>query len=453
MRTLEELLLLASESLNLWLRGFQRLGFWYCLGWIVHILCVVGSVLLGPVSQILATVVFVVGVLALVTSLVLMIHALEPRLHAPAAVSLDGENDLKTASVTIPRLVFQAQQRVPVVAAAIGPFLAVYAVWGLIDEQVELLFSYNLLLRGQDTADYWSISLKRVSFYIVLAAVSFVLKRLVDVLQRRLHRAWVAILALLMEGMWVFASFLALAAAASDVRGWFGTRRVVVAVQSGWNGVLDALPNWSLPFNLTLPQALARLVDLVWNTAIPGLSTTILLPLVWLALTATVFGWRDFTGQQVLTGERTERLVGRVQQRTANLGPLTAITTWVTSDLRSKYLPVVHALRLVWRSGPSTMAAYLIWTALLTAAGQWTLVLARTLAGDLTNAELTVYLLFEELVHGLVFVTLLMATYAAAFDRALLGVIGQDARGRRLRRDRRQRATDAEAAAAALDAR
>ncbi|WP_157677100.1 hypothetical protein [Auraticoccus monumenti] len=453
MRTLEELLLLASESISLWLRGFTRLGFFYCLGWTVHILCVFASVLLGPVSQVVATLVFVVGVLALVTSLVLMIHALEPRLRAPATVSTDEPQDLETASVTVPRLVFQAQRRLPVVAAVIGPFLAVYAVWGLIDEQVNLLFSYNNVLRGADQIDYWSVSLTRVTFYLVLAAVTFVLKRLVDAVQRRVQRSGVAVLALLLEGLWVFASFLALAAAASDLRGWIGTRRVVVGVQSRWNALLDALPDWRLPFELTLPEALAGMVDLVWRTVLPGLSTTILLPLVWLALTATVFGWRDVTGRQVVTGERTQQVISSVRQRTADLGPLTALTTWVTADLQGKYLPVVHALRLVWRSGPSVMAAYLIWTALLTAAAQWVLVLARTVAGDLTNPELSVYLLFEELLHGLVFTTLLMASYAAAFDRALLGVMGEDQRSRRLRLARRRRATDTEAADAALDVR
>ncbi len=421
---MEELLLLASESLRLWWRAFARLGLWYCLGWTVHVICLFGSVLLGPVSQLLATLLFVVGVLALVVSLVLMIHALEPRLRSPAAVGAGPGEQLGRSGLTVPPLVFESQQRLPVLGAALGPFLAVYAVWGLVEDQVGLLFTYNALLRGIDQVDAWSVNLSRVSFYLGLAAVTFALKRVVDVLQRRLQRPAVGVLALLLEGLWVFASFLALAAAASDLRSWLGTRRVVVGLQDTWARLLVALPDWRLPFDLTLPQLLSDVARLLWGTVLPGASAAVLLPLVWLALTATVFGWRDFTGQQVVAGGRAGEVLQRVRARGSRLGPLTTITTWVTADLRDKYLPVLHALRLVWRAGPSVMVAYLVWTTLLGAVAQWVLVLARTAAGNLTEPELSVYLLFEDLLHGLLFVTLQMAVYAAAFDRTLLGVLG-----------------------------
>lgn len=436
MRTLEELLLLASESTSLWLRGFTRLGFWYCLGWAVHTLSLLGSVLLGPVSQVAATVLFIAGVVALVLSLVLMIHSLEPRLRAPATVQGGGAvpAPVEREGLTVPALVFQPQRRLPVAAAAIGPFLAVYAVWGLIEEQVSLLFAYNNLIRGLDQVDAWSVNLSRVGFYLGLAAVAFVLKRLVDVLQRRLQVRWVAVTALLLEGLWVFGSFLALASVAGRLRDWFATRRVVVGAQDLWIGLVQALPDWRLPFDLTLPEVVSRLAGLLWTSVLPGLWVAVLLPLVWLALTSTVFGWRDFSGQQVLSGQRVQELAGRLRARTGGLGPLTTISVWVTADLRDKYLPVVQALRLVWRAGPGVVVAYLVWTALVQAASQWSLVVARTVAGDLDAGQQAVYQLFEGLLHGLVFVTLQVATYAAAFDRALLGVLGAPAR--RLRRGR-----------------
>lgn len=62
-----------------------------------------------------------------------------------------------------------------------------------------------------------------------------------------------------------------------------------------WEAFLSWLPDWHIWFDVTIPDAVREASVLLWSTFIPGLVDSIVLPLFWLALTATVFGWHDFS--------------------------------------------------------------------------------------------------------------------------------------------------------------
>ena len=79
--------------------------------------------LLGGRSGVAATVVFVLGLVGLVAALVLTIDA---PLRGPAT----------------------AESRLDVLARTVGPFLAVYAVWGLVEDELSELFVINIALQG-----------------------------------------------------------------------------------------------------------------------------------------------------------------------------------------------------------------------------------------------------------------------------------------------------------------
>ena len=64
---------------------------------------------------------------------------------------------------------------------------------------------------------------------------------------------------MLLEGLWVVSSFLAIFAVGRRVlTGW----RVALSTKAprGWYGFLDALPQIRLPFDLTLPEAVRAAV-------------------------------------------------------------------------------------------------------------------------------------------------------------------------------------------------
>ena len=112
------------------------------------------------------------------------------------------------------------------IGVTIGPFLAVYALWGLVEEQVRGIYFVNIALLGSAGGDEWSVDLRRVRFYVVLAVVAWVLRQLVAGLSRRLRATWLLFPGILLEGLWVFASFLALTAATSRLLDWLRTRAV-----------------------------------------------------------------------------------------------------------------------------------------------------------------------------------------------------------------------------------
>ena len=75
----------------------------------------------------LATIAFVIGVIGLVLALILMIDACADLLPPTATA---------------------ARPRVVVIGATIGPFLGVYALWGLVEEQVRDIYFVNIALQG-----------------------------------------------------------------------------------------------------------------------------------------------------------------------------------------------------------------------------------------------------------------------------------------------------------------
>ncbi len=90
----------------------------------------------------LANLIFVVGVVVRLGALVLMVHCLEPVLRFPRRGARRGH------PTGDPRLVFTRESALEATALAIGPFLAVYAVWGFVEDEVRELFFTNYLVLG-----------------------------------------------------------------------------------------------------------------------------------------------------------------------------------------------------------------------------------------------------------------------------------------------------------------
>ena len=138
MRTLAEIAALSAEVGRLLRARWWLLGTWFCLGWAGHQACLFASALLGSQHAVLANLAFVIGVVVRLAALVLMIHSLEPSLRFPRR----GAPTAPTA-ITIPAPVYAHETALEATALAVGPFLAVYAVWGLIDDEVRALFVSN----------------------------------------------------------------------------------------------------------------------------------------------------------------------------------------------------------------------------------------------------------------------------------------------------------------------
>lgn len=439
MRTIEELVLLTAETLDLWLRSIARLGTWFLIGWTVFTLGQHASVQLGGGHKLEATLVFVLGIIAQVLSTIMMIHTLEPSLRTPQRLASSGT---PVEQLPLPASLFRSESRSEVALATIGPFLGVYAVWGLVDQWVRDLFFINQAVLGEGNTEQWSVSFADAStLYLVLAGVALVLRWVLGRIARRHRVPWLVLPLLFLEGLWVFASFFVFLQWAQDAATWFNRRVLAGWLADAWEWFVGLLPDLHLPFGWHLPALMTQMGRWLWSTFWPATWQSVLLPLMWLALAATVFGWREFSVRGTVSGTRVESVASRLELRRAPSSvagstqrALGTIAELATADLRDKWIPIGQSLRLVWRSGPRFLAAYLVLATLVKVGSYWVAWLLQMIVGPQPFATVMLWFPLVDLLSSFFEQTLSVALYVAAFDRAIADVSGVGWRQRRVRR-------------------
>jgi hypothetical protein len=412
MRTLTEIAGLIRSAGSVWWRFALRMTFWYLAGFVLHQLGNYLSVLLGSAHQVAATLSFVIGLVAMVAATVLIIQCCTPAIGGPEEMASVAATDTRPTA-----------GQLEVLSMTIGPFLAAYALWGLVEDEVSSLFVINVALTGLGGYEQWSINLQWTRFYISLAVIAWLLRQLLAAVNRRVSSTWLLVPTVITEGLWVVASLVAAFGLFHRGLRWFEGRAAWHWMLEVWYWFVGWLPDLSLPFDLTLPQALTRFGGWFWHTLLPGLADGVLLPLVWLALTATVFGWRELTAGDVLAGTPLEAPAGRVRTRwsartTTPVGRLLIGTgAFLTADLRTKFVPVAHACRLVLRAGPAFVGAYLVVAALAQAVPEFGYAALDYLIGPQSQAEYLARMAATDLVIGWLGITFAVAVYVAAFAR------------------------------------
>lgn len=409
MRTLDEFLTLVRESVALVRDGVVPLLTLALGGWAVHQAALQVATLLGGRHPWLAIIVFCLGVMANVTALALMLHVLEPRLWQLSRLKR-GETAL-ASDARVPQNLTGETSGARVVALALGPFLAVYALWGLVDEEIRALFLANVVAHGGYNTDEWSVNLSRWQGYLVIAVIAWVVKVVAERLTERLRANWPAVVSVLADGIFVFTSTLALVRIVATAVGWLTERMVWRWLLTAWRGFVQALPELRLPFDLTLPAAVVAAADWFWHTLLPAVGQHMLLPLMWLALAAVVFGWREITELQAPAALRHGRLT-----------PVRRLASVATVDLREKYLPLLRVLGLALRSGPRFVGAYLVLATLVSVGRDAFGYLLTSVLGPLPLEQAVLTSPFTDLLETAIWTPLAICVYAAAFDRSLVAV-------------------------------
>ncbi len=411
MRTWAEFTRLVRESAALWWGRLAQLIGWFSLGYAVNELCGHVSTVLGGGQRILGTTIIVLGIVTWVACLVLAVHS----------IGTDGGGET----------------RLDVLAASLGPFMAVYGAWGLAEEQFDRLIQANLMAHGID-ADEFSVNAGDWGFFLGFAIVAWLLQLALRLIARRRPSRGLHLAGAVVDGAWIFASFFVLREWVGRGFDWLTTRVAWRWLQSGWEGFLDVLPQVPVWFQLTLPDALRLFGDRLWDFVVPGFANAVLLPLIWVALVGTVFGRREFSVEPLLRGtrgERAARLLDRGRQH-----PVRSMARLAGSELREKYLPMAATLGLLREAGVRFMGAFLVLVASVQLAGSLIergiqhLIGPRPLPDTLLYAPTLTYLV------TLLTTTALLACYTAAYRRVdaagASGVPG-DVASERVRRSRR----------------
>lgn len=408
MQLVREFDALVRGTLSLWARFLPQIITWLAMGWFGFTACVIGSTLLG--QGIVSMVVFAIGIAFAVVGQIFAIHALKPGLTTTQDPTALG------AAAAVPPSVFARERNVDVAILTIAPVLGVYAVWNMLDDMIREGFFWNALIRSIGDTENWSVSFNRALLpgYLAVGVVSLALRLIWARVARHRRAAW-RIPVLFFEGLWAFATFFIAIMLLREAQGWLARRKFWRDATNDWHAFLEWLPDFKLPFDLTLPQFLARAGDWFVEEVFPGLWQGVALPLVWLAVAAIVMGWREFRARDLLSG-RAARVVPTTD------GPPSSferVITLATADLRDKYVPLAHAFRLIWHSGPYVLGAYLMLFAILRVIEMDArhLMYRFFAAGDTTD-------LFRALnaidaIGDLVFTSLTTCLIVAAFDRGL----------------------------------
>ncbi|MEO7587793.1 MAG: hypothetical protein ABIS84_07155 [Arachnia sp.] len=424
MQLIREFDALVHATGRLWIRFLPRVGTWLLLGWLAYTTCLVTSAAVGNRWGPAGAVIFVLGVTANVVGVIFAIHALKPGLGAGPRL-VEARRQFPGAS-GIPDTVLAPERRVDVAVLAIGPVLGVYAVWAVIDGMIRDGILWNAITGDVYEAGDFSIgrSVADLPMYVGLGFAALVLRIGWGYLVRGRQSSWWRAPLVFLEGLWVFSTFFIVLLGVRRLHTWVARRAFWREGLHAWQQFLDSLPAIRLPFDVTLPQFLQR--GSIWLTEmfLPGLWQGIALPLVWLAVTAMVFGWREFRARDLLTDslrERADRLERTDASRT--LSPVVGV---LTEDLRYKWLPLLHTFRLVWRSGPWVLGAYLVLSA-LAEVGSWALkaILFRVFASGEQAQVLRSFTAIDAVQH-LITTSVLVCLYAATFDRGLAGAAGLD---------------------------
>lgn len=243
-------------------------------------------------------------------------------------------------------------------SVALLPFFAYYATWGLLDGiRRDFYLNYFFGVSFDARERLFDILSARGLWIALLvsAAVRWFAKRQ---RARSDHLGW-SLLVIACEAYWIFVGAAAIAALWSLWDDWWkGT--VAYAAAESW---------WRNPFAFSLSLApLRAVIDPLW-LFVKTLASAMLLPLVWLAITAIVYGI-DLRRRQSIDAadERLDSLAQRYQGLHLFWHKL---IERFSAGWHSKGVPVVNSIRLVLRAGlPALLVLCLGWT-LLDAIDAW----------------------------------------------------------------------------------
>lgn len=416
MRLITEFGFLVKRTFTLWWRYLPQVGLCLITGWVFYQAGMVAAAAFGNRYAIWAFISFALGAAAQVLGIIFAILVLK-RAMLPARRTR-AEKQLTNSG--IPSTVFAHERSLDVALLAIGPMLGIYAVWGLVDDMISEAFYWIVIFHGLEVDEWWfSRSADRLPFYVGVGGVALLARIGYGWLTRNAKSSWWRVPMIVLESLWVFSFFLLTLVGVAQLSGWFLRTRLSSSLEEFWIRFLAALPDLSLPFGWTLPQVFSDALIWLTETFLPGIWQGIMLPMMWLALVAVVFGWREFRARDLLSPTLQSRMAPTSQTQ----GPLQRVINLVVADWREKYLPVFHCFRLIWGSGPYVLGAFLILAALIDL-GDFYLgeQLAITFRSG-SEVQLYRYFSFTKFVPYLLFTSLSVCLYAATFDRGLADVL------------------------------
>ena len=335
---------------------------WMLGGTLVHFLALRLASFVGAASAVGGILLLPLAALALLVAYVAMLLVLRPDMPrlAQLAPLPDGERARRISFLDG-------------VLGGILPFVAFYAAWGFIREDVTTYINdasqwsswWGLAaaarLETYDTAGrITDLGLNATTIGIVVLAFTgrWLYKRFAKRLPRRSGAAVFGVIAVYLEVLWVYLAVYVVSDLLGIVQTWIQSRQAIV-----WLGDFRAgLTGWLAPFGVAWDG-----VEWLLGEA-GGVS---LLPVAWLRIAGVIYGQAVKAAAPRLAGarlratrDRYAKLPARLRRRLADIG----------ASIVAPFRSIGAALILMWGAGPVVIAGYVLCFTLLAFAQQWALV-------------------------------------------------------------------------------
>ncbi|WP_456787325.1 hypothetical protein [Cellulomonas sp. P5_C5] len=363
----------------------------------------------STVNNTLGWAVLVLAPLSMVAGIVAMLHVLRRDLPALAAIGRSRGPDDATSG--------HERGLVDVLASVFVPFLALYASYGLLEEDRAKFLNtaaYREFMEGIDFSgtgdgpDGSFVDLATGWGLVALVVVAVVLRWLLGRWEGRSHRRALAFAGAYVEAFWLLAVAAFATQLLDKVWAWVENRQAVSIVLDWWLTVLEALGPVAGPVDAvvdTVAGVLGNLDDLV------------VIPLAWLTVGAVVYG------HKLAAPTKPEARRPAVWQRVP--APVRRWTTEaaapVIGDVRGRFTALTDGLRRLAVAGLGPMLVFALAFLVATRIEEAVLMLARAISGP---QDTYTWLAFAPMVSSVataVGLTVTMALLAAGVDRILAG--------------------------------
>ncbi|MEI3848829.1 MULTISPECIES: hypothetical protein [Microbacterium] len=354
------LTILATTGRVLWMRWPMLLA-WFLAGMLGRYVAIEASGFVGGYWE--------------TGGLLLLPLAVLARLTAYVGMFLVVRDGLRELSAIAPRPADPRERRAAFVQALLAgmlPFFAVYAAWGLLDQDTaeyrekvgevrQGIVAWQLVRALQEPegapAEPAAASGSGIGFWtIAIIVIAFGLRMAWKRWESKLPKG-LAVGAVYLETVWVFFFVWTLKDLTSVVRHWVSERAVVV---------------WVEDVRAWLAERVS-FVSGIWDGAewlLGQLGAILLEPLAWLAVAGVIYGQAIAVGRVSLSSPYLQnRYIVALRRRYGTApGWFRRRVKDVGDQLGSQVKPIGSALLLMWRAGPVSVASYVLLYVMLLAA-------------------------------------------------------------------------------------
>ncbi len=325
---------LPVQALRLAGRNWARLLFWFSVSFLVHDLLLRAAAATAEMNKLAGVAVLALAVLATLITTILMFHALRrdlPGLTRMVRAHGDGE---------YPDTWSERQGRfIDVLGETLLPFLIFYTAWGMLAEtgrQYVLMGNIYDQHRVLEVNLWWALG---------IAVPCWVVGSLCERWFWRKRNVALGVGSALLEAGWIFFGLFSVSRLIGNALNWVTSRLA-------WYETGHAMGNVVHAYAAVIPFLEVPHLELAWQAVQGGLGDLkdgLLLPLLWLAIAAVIFGNEMQSERDLVEDNRAlQRLGGAVDKLPSFTRRLAAI---VSLEAREKYVPALNGLRMVLRAG------------------------------------------------------------------------------------------------------